>query len=343
MPANKNAMMRYKLLDELLSDRHHYYDIHDLTDKVNEQLLNAGFEAVSRRSIEKDLDFMTYWPCNAPIEHRYRDFRHIISYSEPGFSIFQKKLSKDEKQLLSETLNTLGQFDGLENFEWLDGLRHLVGAEKGDGRKIICFSHNPDFDMVNSELLGRLFSVISNKVVIDIKYHTFQNHEVRETCVHPYMLKQYNGRGFLLAGADKDSFILNFPLDRINDFKPNPGKEYRECSEDLTDRLENIVGVSIPKDAVEKDILLWVSDHDYPYIATKPLHGTQKEVRPDEVDALREKYGFTDGHFIRISCIVNYELKRLLASFFEELIVLEPRELRNDIASRLKEMNNRYQ
>ena len=30
MPANKNAVTRYKYLDDLLSDRHHYYDIHDL-------------------------------------------------------------------------------------------------------------------------------------------------------------------------------------------------------------------------------------------------------------------------------------------------------------------------
>ena len=40
MPVNKNAFIRYKYLDKLLSDRHHYYDINDLTEKVND---NSGF------------------------------------------------------------------------------------------------------------------------------------------------------------------------------------------------------------------------------------------------------------------------------------------------------------
>ena len=38
MPINKNALIRYKYLDRLLSDQHHYYDINDLTEKVNDMM-----------------------------------------------------------------------------------------------------------------------------------------------------------------------------------------------------------------------------------------------------------------------------------------------------------------
>ena len=38
MPTNKNALVRYRILDRLLSDHHHYYDIHDLRKKVNDKL-----------------------------------------------------------------------------------------------------------------------------------------------------------------------------------------------------------------------------------------------------------------------------------------------------------------
>ena len=52
MPTNKNALTRYKYLDELLSDRHHYYDIHDLTEKCNQRLVEDGFpEATFGKSI----------------------------------------------------------------------------------------------------------------------------------------------------------------------------------------------------------------------------------------------------------------------------------------------------
>lgn len=35
MPTNKNALVRYRRLDRLLSDHHHYYNIHELTENMN--------------------------------------------------------------------------------------------------------------------------------------------------------------------------------------------------------------------------------------------------------------------------------------------------------------------
>ena len=35
MPANKNAMTRYKILDELLSNQYHNYSLDELTEEVN--------------------------------------------------------------------------------------------------------------------------------------------------------------------------------------------------------------------------------------------------------------------------------------------------------------------
>ena len=40
MPINKNALLRYQILDRCFSDRHHRYEIEDLVDKVNEALLD---------------------------------------------------------------------------------------------------------------------------------------------------------------------------------------------------------------------------------------------------------------------------------------------------------------
>ena len=54
MPTNKNAVIRYKVLDEMLSDRCHFYDINDLTEGCNDKLLEFQM-SVSRRCIEKDI------------------------------------------------------------------------------------------------------------------------------------------------------------------------------------------------------------------------------------------------------------------------------------------------
>ena len=49
MPINKNALLRYQILDRFFSDRHHYYDIDDLVDKVNEAFIDLYGTTVSLR------------------------------------------------------------------------------------------------------------------------------------------------------------------------------------------------------------------------------------------------------------------------------------------------------
>lgn len=80
MPTNKNALVRYKYLDRLLSDHHHYYDIHDLTDKVNDMLYEDGFPEVTQRCIEKDINTLEYAPFSAPIERFRHNGKNCISY-----------------------------------------------------------------------------------------------------------------------------------------------------------------------------------------------------------------------------------------------------------------------
>ena len=48
------------------------------------------------------------------------------------------------------------------------------------------------------------------------------------------------------------------------------------------------------------------------------------------------------GNFFSINCIVNFELKRELASKFGERLVLEPESLRNEIFDDVKKMMDRY-
>lgn len=62
MPKNKNATTRYKILDELLSNRYHNYTLDDLTEEVNNQLseINPETDGVGRRTIEKDIEYLEY-------------------------------------------------------------------------------------------------------------------------------------------------------------------------------------------------------------------------------------------------------------------------------------------
>lgn len=340
MPTNKNALIRYKYLDRLLSDHYHYYDIHDLTEKVNDMLYEDGFPEVTQRCIEKDLVSLEGAPFSAPIERYKKNGKNCITYGKYSFSIFKQEMNREEKSLLREVLSTLGQFGGLDNFKWLDDFKVGLGLE--ERRPIISFSNNPYY-LSDSTLLGTLFDEISNEVVIRLSYHTFTDKTIRSIDFHPYLLRQYNDRWFLIGAADSDKKILNFALDRIDNAEPLPEKKYIECPEDLYDRFEDVVGVSV-YDREPGHILFWVSDVSKDYVATKAIHGSQTQLKGEAEQNLRSQYpNLEGGAFFTIDCIRNYELIRELWSYGKELIVLaSDNNLQDEIFERLCEMKENY-
>lgn len=343
-------MTRYKILDELLSNRYHNYSLDDLTEEMNRRLNDLDIDSVTRRCVEKDIHYLEYdGPFLVEIERysapgyskeKQRSFtKKCLRYANPSFSIFKKELSEDEEYLLSEALSLLGQFDGLPNLDGLEGLRLGLGVKPK--RKIISLTKNP---LENTTLFGQLFTAISQKVVVELTYHTFINtEETKKVVVHPYLLKEYNRRWFLFAAADIDDKLLCFSLDRIDSIKALPSNKYREYKGDLNSYFEDIIGVTLHLGQSTEHILFWVSNKSKHYVATKPLHESQILYKGSKEKEYREKYpNLKDGFFFSIDCVENYELIRELCSFGPELIVLSPQKVRKDIITRIEEMQNRY-
>ena len=351
MPVNKNAMTRYQILDELLSDPYRNYSLNDLREEVSNRLaeLDGNADGVVRRTIEKDIHYLEYeGPFLVEIErYSVEDFdrekqktvvKKCLRYSDPGFSIFKKELTDDEKYILSEVFSLLGQFDGLPTLEGLDRLRSGLGIS--NPKKIISFTKNP---LEHSHLLGELFTAISQKQVIEFTYHKFGSDECKTIILHPYLLKEYNRRWFLIAADEKDKKILTFGLERIDEVTFLPEHHYLEFDGNIEERYDDIIGVTNFEDKTVENILFWVSDHSKDYVETKPLHDSQKHYHGKREEELRKNHPhFKGGAFFSIDCKENYELLRELTSFGANLIVLEPEGLRKQICDYVTEMKAAY-
>ena len=331
MPANKNAMTRYALLDHLLQDRRKNWSIQDMTDYLAEHLPEYGSEPVTRRMVEKDLQYLEY---DSPFEVEFERFKvdsptksgdgvykkPCLRYADPTFSIFHKALSEDERSLLASVLSTLGSFKGQPNFEWLEDLAECLNIKEQP--EIISMSKNIED---NSTMLAELYRAISSKAVINLYYHTFEDDNERTVELSPYLLKEYNNRWYLLASPFDSDRILSFALDRINRVEYTSGHKYKMPSEDFIERYEDVVGITFYEDRPIERILFWVSDYSKNYVRTKPIHGSQRNLSSAEQQKLHEEYPqFQNGNFYTIDCIENYELIRELSSFGAELIVLSP-------------------
>lgn len=336
MPTNKNALARIAILDTLLADRHHYYNLDDLTEKCNERLEEIGVPAVTRRCIEKDIDFIEGASFGGNIDKDTINGKYCLRYADPSFSIFTKKLSSDEKNLLQEILSTIGQFEGLDDFEWIDDLKQRLDVEERP--KIISFSNNPF--LKNSNLLGLIFNYISHKNVVKVCYSAFVKAKAGIE-FHPYLLKQYNDRWYLIGAADNDGKILTLALDRITNIEPVANKEFIEPDEDFAERFDDIVGVTIIDGKPLEHIVFWVSDVSKDYVESKPIHGSQKSINNDE-DLRRQYPKLVGGRFFSIDCIPNYELIRELTSFGRELMVLKPKDVRAKVLEWFCKAAERY-
>lgn len=343
MPKNKNAMTRYQILDELLSNRYHNYSIGDLTDEVNRRLAEMEEEPVTRRCIELDIQYLElespfmvelerYSEPAYSVEKQKNYKKRCLRYADPSFSIFKKKMTSDEEYLLSEALSLLGQFDGLPNFDALDSLRK--GLATVPERQIISFTKNL---LEDSSLIGRLFTAISQQQVIEISYHRFAEPDKQLTvCLHPYLLKEYNHRWFLFAAAESDGKLLCFALDRIDDVTPQPSHKYIPFDGNLEEYFDDIIGVTNYADEPVQHIVFWVNDNSKDYVKTKPIHGSQRHCTGDKEQALRQQYpSLQGGAFFFIDCKYNYELIRELCSFGNGLLVLSPESIQDKVYERV--------
>jgi len=346
-------MTRYKILDELLSSRYHNNSLDDLTEEVNERLaeMYPCTNGVVRRTIEKDIYYLEYeGPFIVDIERysapgynrdKQKSFtKQCLRYARPGFSIFKKDLSDDEEYLLREALSILGQFDGLPNLDALEGLRLGLGMHSND-RRIISFTRNP---LENTNLIGEIFTTISQRQVVELHYHRFDDsNEILIVNLYPYLLKEYNRRWYLIGVAETGSRLLNFSLDRIDLVKPLPSHKYVEYSGDINEFFDDIIGVTNYDDKQVATILFWVSDESKDYVSSKPLHDSQKHFKGDAETIYREQYPkLKGGDFFSIECKENYELIRELTSFGESLIVLSPDSICHKIRHRIDKMHNSY-
>ena len=350
MPANKNAVTRYYIIDKLLANRYRNYSVADICELVNEELEEMEMKA-SIRTIQYDINYIEKeGPFLADIERYQIDVvskknpeltvkKECLRYADPSFTIFKKPLTEDEKYLLSEALSLLGQFDGLPN---LDGLERLKGSlNLKEKRQIVSFTKNP---LENSTLFGELFTAISQQQVLELHYHTFDALDnVKQVIIHPHLLKEYNRRWYLFGSSEDTGRLLNFRLDQIDRFDMLSSHQYIPYPGNLNERFEDIIGVSLYDDRPLQTITFWVSDYSKNYVATKPLHESQRHYRGEREAELRQQYPMLKGgYFISIECIENYELIRELTSFGKELIVLSPEEIRCRVIERVKEMNQAY-
>ena len=115
MPVNKNALLRYKIIDRCLRNRYRRWTIEDLVDEdeVSEALydMEGIRKGISLRTVQNDIQIMRSDKLgyNAPIEvYNQKYYR----YADPNYSITELPLTAEDFKLITKVVKMLEKTEG---------------------------------------------------------------------------------------------------------------------------------------------------------------------------------------------------------------------------------------
>lgn len=327
MSITKNALIRYHALDRCFSNFNRKFSNEDLLEVCNNSLFEFNFssEGIKKRQLFEDIKFMESeqgW--SIPLQRNKEGRTVYYRYETKDFSINNQPINDFEAEKLKSALLVLSRFKGMPQFEWVNELiLKLQQAFDLDSSKKEIISFDANEYLKNIHLIGDLFNAIVYQKVLRLEYQKFENEQSKTFEFHPYYLKQYNNRWFIIGRFPKYENLTHFALDRIVNFE-EINTIYIPTSIDFNEYFEDVIGISKPKNAPVEKVILLATPTLKPYITTKPLHGSQKKISEDE-----------KGFLFSIEVYINFELENLLLSYGETLKIIAPESLQATIKNRL--------
>lgn len=332
MPTNKNAIIRYRVLDKCFRNTGRRYYMEDLMEACSSELtyLSSQTQQISRRTIFNDINFMESeagWGSKGIDILRLKDEtgkRSYYRYADTSFSIDNTPLTSAELSQLKSAIETLSQFKGLPQFEWMDNILHkLEYSADSASQHLVGFDTN--LYLKGIEYVDTLYKAIKNKLVLSVRYQSFNWDAARIFVFHPYYLKQYNNRWFVFGyNAEYQVLDWNMALDRIIGITELSQEKYIESQTDWDEYFSDIIGVSNPRDAAIESIILYCLGKCGRYIENKPIHESQKH-----------KWIHEDCLEVRLQLKPNFELENFILGQGDGVKVIAPQELQKRIKSRL--------
>jgi len=336
MAQNKNALIRYKTIDKCLQNSYRKWTLENLIEACSDALYEyEGKDVkVSKRTVQLDIQLMRSDKLgyNAPIVVYEKKF---YKYDDPNYSITDIPLTENDMNVLSETVEMLKQFKDFSLFSELGGiiqrLEDKVYTEKTNSTSIIHLDKNEN--LKGLEYLDVLYQAILKKICLTIEYQSFKARESTPLTFHPFILKEFNNRWFVIGRKKKNTPVLTLALDRIQKIDYDLKTNYLNEKFDGDNYYKNTFGVTVLPEEHLKEIILKIDRNNAPYVLTKPFHASQKLLEQQKNGSI----------MIQLNLHLNFEIERLILGFGEAIEVVKPRVLRNRIKRKLRRAWQAYE
>lgn len=349
MPINKHSFARYQVIDACIRNRQRSYpDIGYLIERCSKRL----DQQISRSTIEKDLKAMKDEPepgYYAPI--RFDRQKCGYYYEDPEYSISNIQVEEEDIDAIEFAARILRQYRGFHMVkryaEAIDRILDVV-----DVRRILSMEEfeeyvqfeNPPY-VEGTGYIEPIIRAIKEKQVIQIEYLPFTAFKTQPSAVnsklnptlkptfrniHPYLVKEYHNRWYVIGWDENEKDMRTFGLDRIKSVTPldNP---FHKSDFNPREYFQHTIGIIAPQ---SKPPLLKIefTKQQAQYLITQPIHPSQKVLKET-----KEMVVFS------FAVHPTYEFISLLLGYRDKVKVLSPIWLKKGMKELLEQMINKYQ
>ena len=182
-----------------------------------------------------------------------------------------------------------------------------------------------------TENLYGLLHAIKNNLKIKFTYQKFWEEESSQRLAEPYALKEFKNRWYIMAKDSNNNIIKSFALDRLTTLEiTNQTYQYPD-KYSIEQSYRYCFGIISPNDEEPQDIILSFDPFQGKYIKTLPLHETQQVLVDNEKETR-----------IKLKLYLTHDLFMELLSFGDNMKVIEPKSLADEIKKAHKKAYKQY-
>jgi len=329
MPLNKEATLRYHIIDECIRNKYKPYPTMDTLVQTLEERLGKEFMV---STIQKDIKAMKEdeeLGYLAPIRFSRQEMGYY--YNDLDYSIKKVPLHTDEIEALEFAASIIQQYKNTSisgTFSMavdkvLTSLKAKRHAENGMDTNIIFPEKSQDFK--GAEKIDFFIHCIREKIPVSFVHYSYHEQRYDSYVVHPYFLKEHRNKWYLIGYAESRKGLRIFGLDRIEELTELDKTFYQMPGLKPEELFKDTIGVFLSGVGKPKLIKLEFARKVAGFIKSQPLHESQKIV--SHLD--------NGGVIITLQVHQCPELKQLLLSYGSDVFVIEPISLRKTIEEEL--------
>lgn len=329
MPINKNALLRYRIIDSCLTNpQRRFPKMEFIMQKMEEQLDSP----ISESMFSKDIQNMKK-VYNAPI--KYDRQKDGYCYTEPDFSIKEFPLTHEEIEALDFSTALLHQLKGTKLFQQFENAINKVI----EGYRISKIVGNLESEILQVEepvktegkqWLEIILNAIMEKSVLSVTYQSYQG-DAKVHELSAYLLKEYRNRWYVIGYSDKAENIRVFALDRIKDIQKSKSKYKSDSDFKPEDYFKYSLGITQLHEANPEKVILSFTPIQAQYILSQPLHHSQQTIVENKKEVQ-----------VQLEIYITVELIMTILSFGAGVKVIKPLSLKKTIREKIMEMAALY-